>query len=98
TSWNLGGQVQNPTQGPVFRPLRQAVQAQDPLAGRGRGRVYGISQGTSAPPPARTGPPFRPAGQAVRARLAAQPALRGRSSSSPGSAPRNPSAGPAFVP
>ena len=74
-SANYGARVTNPTQGPPFVPQHYPIQAQDPLAAQRsgnlagpRGRVYGISQGAPVQNPVtRTGPPFYPARQAVRA-------------------------------
>lgn len=87
-----GAPVRNPSQGP---PVSQG----QPAGVRAVLLRTGSVRSTAAAPPVITaGPQFRQQTQPVRARLPLQPFLRGRTGSSPGSPPRNPSAGPAFLP
>lgn len=95
TASSPGGPVANPGAVQVSGALGGPVRASLPGNTRGRVRVTPLVPAAGTPP-VHAGPPFYPARQAVRARLAQQPVLRGRITSAPGAPARNPSAGPAF--
>ena len=90
---NAGAPVRNPASGPVFRQATSP--ARGPVPGTfSKGRVSSNPGAPVRNPPA----VFRPAVQAIRARLPLQPLLRGRSAFNIGAPVGNPVVGPVFHP
>jgi hypothetical protein len=95
TMWNSGAPVQNPGQGPVFRPAVQAVRARQSNQPFPKGRCYSTAAAAATAPPApAAGPVFRQRTTPVRYALPPWQPRAGRTASNPGGPVRNPLRGP----